>query len=70
MPFSPRVMSTASHCARGRNARAVLARVVVGPDAMVRRNLGFLMIRRDQGRARIAREVRNLRIDDQRHRPG
>jgi hypothetical protein len=39
--------------------------VLVGPDTEVRRHFGFVMVRRDQRRAGVAGEMRDLRIDDQ-----
>ena len=47
-----------------------LARVIVGPHAMVRGDLGLVMVRRDERRAGIAREVRDFRVDDERWTPG
>ena len=66
MPCSPRVMSTASHAARARKSRAASR---ASSSVRMRRCVaifGFVVIRRDERRAGVAGEMRDLRIDDQR----
>jgi hypothetical protein len=47
-----------------------LPRVLVGADAAVRGDLGFVMVRRDERRAGVAAEMGDLRIDDERNTLG
>ena len=69
MPCSPRVMSTPRRgCAIAKGARGRL-RVGFPADAQVRRDLRLVVVRRDQRGARVVLEVRDLRIDQQRHTP-
>ena len=49
-----------SECLRGP------ARIVVGPDADVRRDFSLVMVRRDEGRAGVEGEMRDFGIDEQR----
>ena len=70
MPCSPRVISTPSHRARSRNTPRRRGRVLVGPDAQVRRDLRLVVVRRDERRAGVVVDVRDLRIDQDRDRPG
>jgi hypothetical protein len=51
--------------ARAEVARRV-PRVLVGADAEVRGHLRLVMVRRDERRAGVAAEMRNLRVDDER----
>ena len=67
MPCSPRVISAASHCARCAEDRVRRPesprRVRMQP---MRGGFGLVMVGRDERRAGVAIEVRNLGVDDQR----